>query len=268
MFQRPVFYLPAFLLALMMCACMPQPYKTANRSYRQQAKQFAKQLRRQPDSAAGRNEWVGTVNFNLRKPNLVVIHHTAQNSCAQTLQTFTKKATQVSAHYVICRNGTVHHMLNDYLRAWHAGVGSWGNITDVNSSSIGIELDNNGQEPFTNEQINSLLRILQQLKKTYNIPASNFAGHSDVAPGRKTDPSIYFPWQQLAAGGFGLWYGDTTNLITPDHFEEGQALKIIGYGIRNIDAARKAFALHFMQDTTATWSSTHRKVLYAVVQQY
>ena len=71
-------------------------------------------------------EWfAGTINFNLRKPNFVIIHHTAQDSCSQTLRTFTLTRTSVSAHYVICKDGTLHHMLNDYLRAWHGGISKW-----------------------------------------------------------------------------------------------------------------------------------------------
>ena len=103
------------------------------------------------------DQWVGTTNFSIRKPNFVILHHTAQNSCDQTLKTFTLERTEVSAHYVICRDGTVYHMLNDLLRAHHAGVSKWGNNSDINSSSIGIEIDNNGSEPFTDAQINSLL---------------------------------------------------------------------------------------------------------------
>src|SRR3970282_2586854 len=110
-------------------------------------------------------EWISTVNFNLRKPNFIIIHHTAQDSLQQTIKTFTLTETQVSAHYVISDNGKVVQMLNDYLRAWHAGTGSWGKNTDINSSSIGIELDNNGTEPFTELQMNSLLALLTKLKK-------------------------------------------------------------------------------------------------------
>ena len=113
--------------------------------------------------------WVGTTNFNLRKPNFVIIHHTAQNSCDQTLKTFTLPRTQVSAHYVICKDGTVFHMLNDYFRAWQAGLARWGNSTDINSNSIGIELDNNGFELFTDSQLTSLSRLLGSLKTAYNI---------------------------------------------------------------------------------------------------
>ena len=150
-------------------------------------------------------EWIGTVNFNLRKPNLVIIHHTAQDSIQQTIKTFTLARTQVSAHYVIGDDGRVIQMLNDYLRAWHAGNGSWGKNTDINSTSIGIELDNNGSEPFSELQINSLIALLTKLKKDYNIPTQNIIGHSDIAPSRKVDPSVLFPWKTLAEKGFGIW---------------------------------------------------------------
>lgn len=254
-------------LGLLVAACNRHPYKATNKSYRKQAKVLAKQIQQYPLPANDAALWVGTTNFNLRKPNIVVIHHTAQNSCEQTLQTFTKPRTQVSAHYVICRDGKVQHMLNDYLRAWHAGTGSWGNITDVNSSSIGIELDNNGSEPFAPAQLNALLLLLQQLKTNYNIPVANFIGHSDIAPGRKTDPSAYFPWKLLADKGFGLWYRDTTGLKMPQPFNDLQALRMAGYNTRDSVAARKSFALHYLRDTSGLWTDRHRKVLYALVQQ-
>ena len=191
---------------------MRNPYATTNRSYRQQVRAYAKALRTTPVPTPGADSlplgpyWVGTTNFNLRKPNFVVIHHTAQNSTAQTLKTFTLPSTQVSAHYVIGRDGRVYHLLNDYLRAWHGGAARWGNDTDINSSSIGIELDNNGTEPFAELQLTSLLQVLVRLKKAYGIPTANFIGHADIAPTRKNDPSALFPWKRLADNGFGLWY--------------------------------------------------------------
>ena len=118
--------------------------------------------------------WAGTVNFNLRKPNFVILHHTAQKTCDETLKTFTMEKTQVSAHYVICKDGTIYHMLNDYLRAWQAGLGKWGNTTDINSVSIGIEIDNDGFEPFTEPQVNSLIELLGRIKKSYQYPDSKF----------------------------------------------------------------------------------------------
>src|SRR5262249_13899869 len=156
-------------------------YASSNKLYKQQAKAFAKIIKTYPlRDSIGSQPFIGTTNFNLRKPEFVIIHHTAQNSCAQTLKAFTMQASQVSAHYVICKDGTIHHMLNDYMRAWQAGVSKWGNDADINSSSVGIELDNNGYEPFTNAQINSLLQLLASLKKAYHIPTANFIGHADI----------------------------------------------------------------------------------------
>ncbi len=133
------------IIAFIIAGCYTKPYSTTNKSYKKQAKAYAKMLAQYPpkDSVTNAPFWIGTTNFNMRKPNFVIIHHTAQNSCDQTLKTFTTVKSQVSAHYVICKDGTVHHMLNDYLRAWQAGVSKWGNATDINSLSIGIEIDNN-----------------------------------------------------------------------------------------------------------------------------
>ena len=259
------------LLALV--ACSPNPYKAANKSYKQQVKQYAATISERPlpagvDSVPPAPYWVGTTNFNLRKPNFVIIHHTAQNGCPQTLQTFTMTRTQVSAHYVICRDGTVYHLLNDYLRAWQAGLSKWGNITDVNSISIGIELDNNGGEPFPPQQLNSLLRLLTKLKTTYNIPTANFIGHGDIAPTRKNDPSSYFPWKDLADKGFGLWYSDTTGVVVPDGFSSLTALRLIGYDVKDSSAAAMAFKRHFEQDTLRTWGPCEQKILYSLYRQY
>lgn len=255
--------------------CARNPYAGSNRVYKQTAKTFSKSLREQPGALTGANgvaapSWVGTVNFNLRKPNLVIIHHTAQNSCEQTLKTFTMQRTQVSAHYVICRNGTIHHMLNDYLRAWHGGIAQWGNLTDINSSSIGIELDNNGFEPFDPAQISSLLVLLDTLKHRYNIPTANFVGHGDIAPGRKVDPSAFFPWEQLAEKGFGFWFKDTTAITVPESFNTLMALRIIGYNVKDSAAAVAAFKRHFMPADSLQpgISDADKKILFDLEQQY
>lgn len=191
-------------------------------------------------------EWIGTVNFNLRKPNFIIIHHTAQDSLNQTIKTFTRIESQVSSHYVISDDGKVVQMLNDYLRAWHAGNGAWGKNTDINSTSIGIELDNNGKEPFSQLQINSLLALLTKLKTEYNIPAQNIIGHSDVAPARKKDPSALFPWKFLADKGFGVWPNEVLE-TAPADFNVEQGLRIIGYDTKNLLAAITAFKLHYIQ---------------------
>lgn len=263
-------WLAPIIVVAILYSCSTGQYAGTNKIYRKQVKAYAKILAEYPvkDSFATAADWVGTTNFSMRRPNYVIIHHTAQNSCEQTLKTFTLPRTQVSSHYVICKDGTVHHMLNDLLRGHHAGVSKWGNATDLNSSSIGIEIDNNGYEVFTNEQIASLLLVLDRLKKAYNIPAANFIGHADIAPGRKVDPNRNFPWQKLAQNGFGLWY-DTTNVKIPADFSPVQALRIIGYDVKNEKNAIQSYKIHFVQqDTTKVINEADKKILYDLMKKY
>lgn len=259
-------------LISVLVGCAPGLYKATNKSYKKQIKSYSKLLSEYPlkDSAGLQYapNWVGTTNFSLRKPNFVVIHHTAQNSCDQTLKTFTLPRTQVSAHYVICREGFVYHMLHDNLRAHHAGLGKWGNVSDMNSSSIGIEIDNNGSEPFTDAQMNSLIQLLDRLKRAYNIPQANFIGHMDWAPGRKVDPSRQFSWETLAEKGFGYWY-DTTSVNVPVDFNAMQALRIIGYNINKPDIAIQSYKIHWApQDTTKVINEMDKKILVDLVKKY
>jgi N-acetylmuramoyl-L-alanine amidase len=259
------------MLIFLVISCSSNKYAATNRSYRHQVKHLAKTIEKKPldDNSGPAKSWVGTTNFGLRRPNYVIIHHTAQNSCDQTLQTFTTPTTQVSAHYVICKDGTIHHMLNDYLRAWQAGVSSWGNDKDINSCSIGIELDNNGFDSFPVPQINSLLRLLAVLKEKYHIPTANFIGHEDIAPERKNDPNVTFPWQLLAQHGFGYWYDDTSQVTVPVNFSDLEALRIIGYSIQDSSDAIEAFKRHFeREDSSRAFKASDQKILYSLMKKY
>jgi len=264
------------LLLLALASCSPKgPYALTNKVYRDKTKAYLAAIQQQlPDTLrdstgmAVPSAWVGTVNFGIRKPDYVIIHFTAQDSIQQTLHTFTVTASSVSAHYVIAKNGTVYHMVNDYLRAYHAGLGKWGSVVDMNSCSIGIEIDNNGNEPFTTPQINSLLLLLAQLKKNYNIPQANFIGHQDFAPKRKPDPGPFFPWKTLARHGFGYWSDDVLELA-PDGFDYTIALKLIGYDTSDPKAAIVAFKRHFVQtDISPVITQLDLNVLYNVYQKY
>lgn len=269
--MRFLFLLISIGISVLNYSCQRSAYAEANRAYKKGAKALAKEIRKNPSgqTLATAAAWVGTTNFNLRKPNIVVIHHTAQNSCEQTLKTFTTPRTQVSAHYVICKDGTVHHMLNDYLRAWHGGVGRWGSIQDVNSSSIGIELDNNGAEPFPQPQLSSLILLLDSLKKKYVIPTGNFIGHADIAPTRKVDPNIHFPWKSLAEKGYGIWWRDTAGVTVPEPFNSLQALRIIGYDVRDSAAVFSAFKRKYLQQENKNpLTEEEKKVLYTLYQQF
>jgi N-acetylmuramoyl-L-alanine amidase len=264
--------IPFIIIVFIVDACAPKPFSATNKSYKYQSKQFMQQVAQLPtidanDSIKQPSYFIGTTNFNLRKPSYVIIHHTAQNSCEQTLKTFTTTASKVSAHYVICKDGTVHHMLNDYYRAWHAGISRWGNQLDINSASIGIELDNNGFEPFDTLQINSLISLLGKLKKEYGIPTANFIGHGDIAPTRKNDPNYRFPWKVLADKGFGIWY-DAVRDTLPSNFNHIIALRIIGYDIKDTTAAVMGFKRHFMQDSTKRLTDIDKNVLNNLYKKY
>ncbi|WP_131537460.1 N-acetylmuramoyl-L-alanine amidase [Pedobacter nototheniae] len=259
----------------LLSACTTSKYAASEKVYKEKTKDFAKIITATPpvgqlyDSLMASNQqWIGSVNFGIRKPNFVIIHHTAQDSLAQTIKTFTIARTGTSAHYVVGRDGKVVQMVNDYLRANHAGISKWGKDTDLNSSSIGIEMDNNGTtDIWTDAQINSLLKLLATLKKKYNIPTANFIGHADIAPKRKPDPNN-FPWKKLADKGFGYWYDDVLK-NPPADFDTTNALKLIGYDTSDLGAAITAFKRHFIQsDLTPKLTPVDILVLYNVYTKY
>ena len=214
-------------------------------------------------------DWSEAAHYDIRKPNFVIIHHTAQHSLAQTIRTFQLEHTKVSAHYVIGKDGRIVQMLNDYLRSWHAGRSKWGNITDMNSVSLGIELDNNGREPFPEAQINALVTLLDTLKTKYQIPFTNFLGHADVAPARKNDPSVLFPWKRLADRGFGVWYDENNLVSPPDNFNYIDALRIIGYDVSNLNKTIAAFKRKFIvTDVSETLTEYDKRILYNLYRRY
>jgi N-acetylmuramoyl-L-alanine amidase len=214
-------------------------------------------------------DWAGTPNMGLRRPNYVIIHHTASNNYNEALQEFlTPGGREASAHYLICKDGTVYHLLNDLLRSHHAGDSKWGNTTDLNSSSIGIELDNNGYQPFSEAQISSLTILLERLKIAYKIPEANFIGHGDIAPTRKMDPNYQFPWKELSVKGYGLWWDDTTNVRVPENFDYMMALRIVGYDISTPASAIVAFKRHFMQDAKNGMTPEAIKILYTLYRKF
>jgi len=265
----------AFLVAGLISSCSSSKYAATEKIYKNKAKVFAKSYQMTPpiiqaiEQLKGSSaEWVASTNFGVRKPNYVIIHHTAQDSLNQTIKTFHNEKVGVSSHYVIGRDGKIVQMVNDLYRAHHAGIGKWGNDKDLNSSSIGIELDNNGlTDPWTDAQINALIQVLTYLKKTYNIPQANFIGHMDIAPTRKNDPAK-FPWKKLADQGFGYWYDDYLE-VPPVDFNPKLALRIIGYDVSNLDAAIKGFKRHFVQtDDTGNLSEQDLKILYAIFKKF
>lgn len=106
---------------------------------------------------------------------------------------------RVSAHFLIRRDGQLMQFVSCRQRAWHAGFSSWQGRTRCNDFSLGIELEGSDDTPFDDAQYQVLLELLGRLCRHY--PVAAIAGHSDVSPGRKTDPGPFFDWQRLLAFG-------------------------------------------------------------------
>lgn len=204
-------------------------------------------------------------SYNERRPNYVILHHSSNDTAQTALATLIDPARQVSAHYLIGRDGAIYYLVDELARAWHAGQSYWAGNTDMNSASIGIELDNNGDEPYPDVQIEALLALLADVKARYRIPAANFLGHGDVAPRRKADPSRWFPWKLLAAHGYGLWC-DPPYPPAPAALDTGSLLAALGYEIADPAAARAAFVRRFVpQQTAAEMDEEGRALLHCLV---
>jgi N-acetylmuramoyl-L-alanine amidase len=191
-------------------------------------------------------------NFNERQlpVSMIVLHYTGMESAEAALARLTDPTTEVSAHYLIDEDGTIHRLVAEDKRAWHAGQAHWRGITDVNSASIGIELVNPGHEfgyrEFAPAQIEALIPLLREIKDRYEITRGNIVGHSDIAPTRKQDPGELFPWAQLARLRLAL-PRPTKNLMDPLWTDAGflLALERFGYEVTNKLAAVVAFQRRF-----------------------
>ncbi len=214
--------------------------------------------------------WVPSPNHNAREAILVVIHATTQDSVGESLETLrtANSGGKVSAHYLIGRDGVRYQLVADERRAWHAGPGSWGTISDVNSASIGIELDNNGSDAYPHAQIDSLLVLLEDLCTRLGIPRHQVIAHADMAPTRKTDPGPQFPWERLARAGFGRWPSGTLE-TPPVAFDAMAALRLVGYDTTEPTAAIRAFRIHYRGlDIPAEMpDEMDARILHALVKQ-
>ena len=135
------------------------------------------------------------------RPSLVVLHYTAMASAEAACARLCDPAAEVSAHYLIARDGTLTALVDEEVRAWHAGAGDWAGGGDVNSRSIGIELDNDGASPFSAPLMDRLEGLLREIMGRHGIPPEGVIGHSDMAPGRKHDPGSRFDWRRLERQG-------------------------------------------------------------------
>ena len=217
---------------------------------------------------------------------MLVLHYTGMKSCNAALDRLCDPAHDVSAHYLIDEDGTIYRLVADEKRAWHAGVSYWRSETDVNSTSLGIELVNPGHEigyrPFPEPQISALIELNRGLISKYRIPGTGVIGHSDIAPGRKMDPGELFPWERLASCGIGLWpnasyeAGDLdgsvwSKLAAIGYAQPGNEAK--GSNILNTESAKtdviSAFQSRFTPNTvTGMLDDKTRKAIASITRLY
>ena len=188
-------------------------------------------------------------NFGARRggvcPSLIVLHYTAMSSTAAALARLCDPAFEVSSHYLISERGEVLALVDEAMRAWHAGAGAWAGITDVNSHSIGIELANDGAQPFAHPQMCALEALLAGLMTRWLIAPERVIGHSDMAPGRKFDPGPRFDWHRLARAGLAVW-PDHAPVSGDDPAGFRDFAGALGYSLNVADAALlQAFRLRF-----------------------
>lgn len=149
--------------------------------------------------------------------DILVMHYTDMLSAEAAIAHLRSPESKVSAHYVVSETGEVTQLVDESMRAWHAGESSWRGSANINARSIGIEIANlghsHGYTAFPAEQMAVVIALSQDIIKRHAIPARNVVGHSDVAFLRKQDPGELFDWQALAKSGVGLFPFDARPMV-------------------------------------------------------
>ena len=186
-----------------------------------------------------------SLSFGIRKKdsslNYIIIHYSAIKSYKEALSYLSERKNKVSSHFFINKSGEIFYLVDLKNRAWHAGRSYWKGIIDINSESIGIEMDNSGHhydfENYTPKQINSLIRLLKYISKKFNINKQNILGHSDISPYRKIDPGERFPWKKLNKNNLSF---------LPNKLLRNKKNKIERYLEKKIDNRNKKYRLLYM----------------------
>jgi len=173
---------------------------------------------------------VASPNFGERHhftaPECLILHYTGMPTGAAALQRLCDPNAEVSCHYLIWEDGRIDQLAPEAKRAWHAGKSQWGDITDLNSASIGIEIVSAGHvavhgvetpPAFPPAQIKAVIALCKDICTRHHIAPARVLAHSDIAPGRKIDPGELFPWAELAAHGVGHY-------VQPAPLKEGNLI--------------------------------------------
>jgi N-acetylmuramoyl-L-alanine amidase len=197
--------------------------------------------------------------------DMIVLHYTGMATADAARDRLCDPDAKVSSHYLIDEDGTITQLVAEDRRAYHAGVSSWQDTTDINSRSIGIEIVNGGHDfgcpDFPDRQIEAVIRLCLDLQTRWPIPQANVLAHSDVAPSRKQDPGEKFPWAALNAAGVGLW-------VEPTPVSDGVSLKF-GDASDAVAKLKASFAAYgYGVDSTNIFDETMRDVVTAFQRHF
>ena len=194
---------------------------------------------------------------------LVVLHYTAMESADDALERMCDPECEVSAHYLIAKDGAVTQLVDEAHRAWHAGVGKWAGREDVNSRSIGIELDNDGQSFFPEKQMAALEELLADILARHHLEPKDVIAHSDMSPDRKIDPGRLFDWKRLANKGLSIWPEPSL----PGDFMRYAAA--FGYPVEHGEAAiLDAFRQRFRPDASGPIGPADHAMMAGLARHY
>ncbi len=211
-------------------------------------------------------------NFNSRNNSrikFIIIHYTALKNSKTAIHFLCDRKNKVSSHFLISQNGSIYNLVEVKKRAWHAGNSSWINYKNINSYSIGIELDFSYEfknNTYNSRMIVSLKKLLKYLIREYNLKNINILGHSDVAPFRKTDPGPNFPWYKLSLSNLVFYPSLKYEIYIPifkswfkkNNFENNKTkcifiLCCVGYDIKSAQKNKSklkkillAYQMHFI----------------------
>lgn len=166
-------------------------------------------------------------NIELRrndcKPDMLILHYTGMDNAKKACRWLCDPTSKVSCHYLIDEQGGIVQMVDENMRAWHAGVSSWKDEDDINSLSIGIEIQNPGHAAgypdFPEAQMRAVIALCRDIIARNKIHPTRVLGHSDIAPARKIDPGEKFDWPRLHAEGIGHW-------VKPEPIDGGPFLQL------------------------------------------
>lgn len=194
-----------------------------------------------------------------KKIKYLILHYTGTKTAFESIRLLQggEPKHPVSAHYFVDEDGSVMRFVDENMRAWHAGKSYWEREEDINSCSIGIEIQNPGHEfgyrPFPDEQIKVVAELCHGIIDRHGILPTYVLAHSDIAPERKEDPGELFPWQALSEQGIGLWPETDAQGKDEEPEEIGAILTKYGYDPRaDLKARITAFQRHFVPEIFLT----------------